>query len=85
VVPRVPVLRLEGLRKRYGRHEVLKGVSLELFSGDIKVVIGPSGSGKSTLLHCMTFLVPFEEGRIWLRDLPVDPSRKRVGQRNEAP
>lgn len=77
MVPRVPVLRLEGLRKRYGRHEVLKGVSLELFSGDIKVVIGPSGSGKSTLLHCMTFLVPFEEGRIWLRDLPVDPSRKR--------
>lgn len=72
-----PVLRVENLHKRYGQQEVLRGVSLELCRGDIKVVIGPSGSGKSTLLHCMNFLVSFEEGRIWLRDREIDPAHKR--------
>jgi polar amino acid transport system ATP-binding protein len=72
-----PILRVENIRKSYGDQEVLKGVSLELSRGDIKVVIGPSGSGKSTLLHCMNFLVNFDQGRIWLRDQEIDPSRKR--------
>ena len=57
-----PVLRLENIHKRFGDAEVLKGVSLELFKGDIKVILGPSGSGKSTLLHCINFLVGFEQG-----------------------
>jgi len=72
-----PILRVENIRKSYGDQEVLKGVSLELSRGDIKVIIGPSGGGKSTLLHCMNFLVNFDQGRIWLRDQEIDPLRKR--------
>ena len=72
-----PILRVENIRKSYGDQEVLKGVSLELSRGDIKVIIGPSGSGKSTLLHCMNCLVNFDQGRIWLREQEIDPSRKR--------
>jgi polar amino acid transport system ATP-binding protein len=71
-----PVLRLENIHKRYGESEVLKGVSLELCKGDIKVIIGPSGSGKSTLLHCINFLVSFEQGRVLLRGQAIDPSKK---------
>ena len=71
-----PVLKLENIRKRYGGQEVLRGVSLELFRGDIKVIIGPSGSGKSTLLHCVNFLVDFEQGRVFLRGREIDPARK---------
>ncbi len=71
-----PVLRLENIHKRYGGQEVLKGVSLEIFRGDIKVIIGPSGSGKSTLLHCINFLVAFEQGRVFLRDREINPANK---------
>lgn len=70
------ILRLEDIHKRYGDQEVLRGVSLELDRGDIKVIIGPSGSGKSTLLHCINFLVAFEQGRVWLHDELIDPSDK---------
>jgi polar amino acid transport system ATP-binding protein len=71
-----PVLRLENIHKRYGDAEVLKGVSLELFKGDIKVILGPSGSGKSTLLHCINFLVSFEQGRVFLREQAINPANK---------
>lgn len=71
-----PVLRLENIHKRYGAQEVLRGVSLELFRGDIKVIIGPSGSGKSTLLHCINFLVGFEQGRVFLGDREINPADK---------
>ncbi len=71
-----PVLRLENIHKRYGDADVLKGVSLELHKGDIKVIIGPSGSGKSTLLHCINFLVSFEQGRVFLREQAIDPANK---------
>jgi polar amino acid transport system ATP-binding protein len=71
-----PILRLLDIHKSYAGQPVLKGVSLELRRGDIKVIIGPSGGGKSTLLHCINFLVSFEKGRIWLRDKEIDPSNK---------
>ncbi len=71
-----PILRLLDIHKSYTGQPVLKGVSLELQRGDIKVIIGPSGSGKSTLLHCINFLVSFEKGRIWLHDKEIDPSNK---------
>jgi polar amino acid transport system ATP-binding protein len=71
-----PILRLENIHKRFAGQEVLKGVSLELHRGDIKVIIGPSGSGKSTLLHCINFLVGFEQGRVWLHEREIDPADK---------
>ena len=70
------ILKLENIHKRYGDQEVLRGVSLELDRGDIKVILGPSGSGKSTLLHCINFLVSFETGRVWLHDQEIDPADK---------
>ena len=71
-----PILRLENIHKRYSGQEVLRGVSLELCRGDIKVIIGPSGGGKSTLLHCINFLVSFEQGKVWLHDREIDPTDK---------
>ena len=60
------MLKLEGVCKRFGRLEVLRGVDLELERGEVVCVIGPSGSGKSTLLRCVNLLEPPEEGRILL-------------------
>lgn len=49
-------IRVEGLRKSFGTHEVLKGVSLSAHQGDVIAIIGGSGSGKSTMLRCINFL-----------------------------
>jgi polar amino acid transport system ATP-binding protein len=49
-------IRINGLRKSFGQHEVLKGVSLTARQGDVVAIIGGSGSGKSTMLRCINFL-----------------------------
>jgi polar amino acid transport system ATP-binding protein len=74
-----PMLRIAGLHKRFGEHEVLKGIDIEVAAGEVVVVIGPSGSGKSTLLSCINFLEPFEAGTVqvngrWIGWIPSEGS-----------
>jgi len=52
------------IRKSYGSHEVLKGISLTAQAGDVISIIGSSGSGKSTFLRCMNLLERPQQGRI---------------------
>ena len=61
-----PMLKLEGIHKRFGELEVLRGIDLEVNKGEVVCVLGPSGSGKSTLLRCINLLEPPEEGEIFL-------------------
>lgn len=67
-----PVFRTERLTKIYhtGEFEVraLDGVDLELFAGELAVLLGPSGSGKSTLLNILGGLDHATSGRVWFRD-----------------
>ncbi|MBU2054795.1 MAG: amino acid ABC transporter ATP-binding protein [Proteobacteria bacterium] len=72
-----PILRIENVSKRYGKKEVLRGASLTVNKGDLKILIGPSGAGKSTLLQCINFLVRPDEGRIWLEEKEVHYAHKR--------
>ena len=57
-------LQVDDLHKRFGSHEVLKGVSLRAVAGDVISIIGSSGSGKSTLLRCINLLEKPQQGRI---------------------
>lgn len=50
------MIRIRGLRKRFGDTEVLRGIDLDVNEGEVVCVIGPSGSGKSTLLRCINLL-----------------------------
>ena len=59
------LLRIEGLEKRFGDLEVLKGVSTSIRQGEVVVLIGPSGSGKSTFLRCMNLLETPSAGKIF--------------------
>jgi polar amino acid transport system ATP-binding protein len=52
------------LHKRFGSHEVLRGVSLTVGKGEVVAVIGPSGSGKSTLLRCLNHLETIDKGEV---------------------
>jgi polar amino acid transport system ATP-binding protein len=60
------MVRAEQVQKRFGRLEVLKGVSLEVASGEVVCLIGPSGSGKSTFLRCINHLEKIDAGRLWV-------------------
>jgi polar amino acid transport system ATP-binding protein len=59
-------LAIEGLRKSFGRTEVLRGVDLAVAPHEVVCLIGASGSGKSTLLRCVNLLERVDEGAIWL-------------------
>jgi polar amino acid transport system ATP-binding protein len=61
-----PMVKAEAVQKRFGRLEVLKGVSLEVNPGEVICVIGPSGSGKSTFLRCINHLEKIDGGRLWV-------------------
>lgn len=72
-----PVLRVENIVKSLGGSRILKGVGLTLNKGELKVLIGPSGGGKSTLLQCINFLIPPDEGQVWLDNQEVHFNRKK--------
>jgi polar amino acid transport system ATP-binding protein len=70
-----PILKLQGVHKRFGDLEVLRGIDLEVNRGEVVCILGPSGSGKSTMLRCINLLEPPEEGQILLegRDICRGP------------
>ena len=69
------LVKINGLRKQYGAHQVLKGIDLTVGEGEVTAVIGRSGSGKSTLLRTINGLESFGAG-----SLEVDGVRVAVGQ-----
>src|SRR5215213_5108467 len=82
------MVRLEGVQKRFGTLEVLRGIDLDIGKGQVVCLLGPSGSGKSTLLRCINLLEPPNAGRIFLQGQEItgknaaegaDFVRKRVG------
>ncbi len=62
----VPMVKAEGVHKRYGGNEVLKGISLEVARGEVVCLLGVSGSGKSTFLRCINHLEQIDRGRLWV-------------------
>jgi polar amino acid transport system ATP-binding protein len=56
----------EGVRKKFGRTEVLRGIDLVVRPGEVMCVVGPSGSGKSTLLRCVNHLEKIDGGKLWV-------------------
>ena len=62
--PRGDVLQAVDVHRRYGSHEVLRGVSFGIKRGEVKAILGPSGSGKSTLLRCLALLEPLDGGEV---------------------
>ena len=62
--PNMYKLEVQDLHKRYGSHEVIKGVSMAAKAGDVISIIGSSGSGKSTFLRCLNHLETIDRGTI---------------------
>src|SRR3981081_1242726 len=60
------MVKAEGVHKRYGRLEVLRGIDLEVAPKEVTCLIGPSGSGKSTFLRCINHLEKIDAGRLYV-------------------
>ena len=80
------ILSVKGLTKKFGDNEVLKGVNLDVYEGDVVAIIGPSGCGKSTFLRCVNCLEDPSGGTIMfqgedLADMKVDINihRQKIG------
>ena len=65
------MIAIDGLVKRHGQQEVLRGVSLTVNRGEVAVIVGPSGGGKSTLLRCVNGLEEFQEGSLEVDGQPL--------------
>ena len=59
-----PVLTLSNVRKNYRGREALKGISLQLFPGELLGFFGPNGAGKTTMIRCISGLLKPDSGRI---------------------
>lgn len=85
------MIQLREVVKRYGKNEILRGVSMSVAKGEVCVLLGPSGGGKSTLLRTINGLESFDSGEIQVddivlpavgdatRDAALSRIRKRVG------
>jgi len=66
-----PMVDAQRVCKRFGKLEVLRGISLQVPKGGVVVVIGPSGSGKSTFLRCLNHLETIDAGRLYVDGMLV--------------
>lgn len=80
------MVKIQGLKKNFGKLEVLKDINLTICKGEVVAVIGPSGSGKSTLIRCMNLLEEPTAGKIFFKDqeltqkgVKVHLSREKMG------
>lgn len=75
------MIRVENIYKNFGALQVLKGIDLQVSSGEVVVIIGPSGSGKSTLLRCINCLERVTNGEIYVGDQLMGAVKGRVGEK----
>jgi polar amino acid transport system ATP-binding protein len=80
------LIRVENLRKSFGKLDVLNGITESIYEGEVVTIIGPSGSGKSTFLRCLNMLekptggkVVFEEVDLSGKKINVDKHRQKIG------
>ena len=83
---RKPLIQAIDVQKNFGDLKVLKGIGLNIYKGDVVVIIGPSGSGKSTFLRCLNLLevpsggsIHFENVDITDRKVNIDIHRQKMG------
>jgi len=78
-----PIIHIENLHKHFGLTPALNGITLDVFPGEVVVIVGPSGSGKSTLLRCINRLEDFDAGTVIVDDIPLTTAENINAVRTE--
>lgn len=73
------IIEVRGLKKRFGKNEVLKGIDEHVTRGEVLAIIGPSGSGKSTFLRCLNLLEIPTEGDILFEGVTITDRKEWKG------
>ncbi len=76
----VSAIEITGVRKSFGKNEVLRGIDLDVAEHEVVCLIGASGSGKSTLLRCVNLLEPIDAGRIVVEGEEITARRVDVNR-----
>ncbi len=72
------ILKVEGLKKAYGGKQVVKGVSFEVYKGEIFGILGPNGAGKTTTMEMIEALRPIDEGTVTVDGIVVSDNPQAV-------
>lgn len=76
-------IHVEDLHKYFGKNQVLKGITTDIYEGEVVVIIGPSGSGKSTFLRCMNRLEDITSGRIVVDGFDICDKKTNINKLRE--
>ena len=74
------IIRTEDLTKKFGKLEVLKGISTVIRRGEVVSIIGPSGGGKSTFLRCLNLLEQPTSGKVFFDGEDITNKKKNIAQ-----
>jgi ABC-type polar amino acid transport system ATPase subunit len=75
-----PIITVENLHKSFDHLEVLKGIDLQVYKGEVIALIGASGSGKSTMLRCLNRLETIDNGKVIIDDITLNNSDKNISK-----
>jgi polar amino acid transport system ATP-binding protein len=78
-----PIIKIRDVHKHFRNVHALRGVSLDVYQGQVIVIVGPSGSGKSTLLRCINRLEEYDAGSIVVDGIPLDSAQNINAVRQE--
>lgn len=76
-------INVKGLKKTYGKNEVLKGIDMNVEQGEVVCIIGPSGSGKSTFLRCLNRLEEIQGGVILVDEVDITDTSTNINHVRE--
>ena len=76
-------IHVSHLQKSFGKLEVLKDISLDVYEGEVVVILGPSGSGKSTFLRCLNRLEDFQAGEVVVDGHHIDEKKVNINKVRE--
>ena len=76
-------IHVENLKKSFHKLQVLRGISTDIYEGEVVVIIGPSGSGKSTYLRCLNHLEQIDSGKVVVDDVDIFDRKTNINTTRE--
>lgn len=80
---REPLIQVQNLGKSFGKIDVLKDISVDIYKGDVVFVVGPSGSGKSTFLRCLNRLEEPTKGHIYFEGIDITDPKTNIDKHRQ--